>query len=77
MWHACERRETCKGFWWASQKKEEHLQDQGVDGRMGSNWTLVRFVWGVLEWIHLDQDRDRRRAVVHTVMNLQFLVPRS
>jgi hypothetical protein len=34
-----------------------HLKDQGVDGRMGSKWTLGRLA-GV-EWIQLAQDRDR------------------
>jgi hypothetical protein len=33
--------------------------------------------WGDVEWIHLDQDRDRWRDVVFAVMNLQVLAPRS
>jgi hypothetical protein len=32
---------------------------------------------GGVEWIHLAQDRDRWRAVVNAVMNLQVLAPRS
>jgi hypothetical protein len=32
---------------------------------------------GGVEWIHLDQDRDRCWAVVNAVMNLQVLAPRS
>jgi hypothetical protein len=28
-------------------------------------------VWEGADWIHLDQDRDRWRALVHTVMNLR------
>jgi hypothetical protein len=27
-----------------------HLKDQGVDGRMGSKWTLVRLAGGVCVW---------------------------
>jgi hypothetical protein len=27
--------------------------------------------WGGVDWIDLAQDRDRRRAVVYTVMNLR------
>jgi hypothetical protein len=33
--------------------------------------------WGSVDWIQLAQDRDRWRAVVHTVMNLLGLAPRS
>jgi hypothetical protein len=76
MWHAWERGETCTGFWWESPKIEDHLKDRGVDGRMGSKWTVVRLAGG-MEWIHLAQDRDRWRAVVNAVMNLRVLAPRS
>jgi hypothetical protein len=34
-------------------------------------------VWGSVEWIGLAQDRDRWRALVTTVMNLQVLAPRN
>jgi hypothetical protein len=55
-----------------------HLEDQGVDGRMGSKWTLGRLIGcGAMEWIHLAQDRDHWRAVVNAVMNLRVLAPRS
>jgi hypothetical protein len=54
------------------------LKNQGVDGRMGSKWTLGRLVGGGgVEWIHLAQDRDRWLAVVNAVTNLRVLVPRS
>jgi hypothetical protein len=33
--------------------------------------------WGGVEWIHLAQDRDRRRAVVNAVMNLRVLAQPS
>jgi hypothetical protein len=55
---------------------KNHLEDQGVDGTMGSRWTLGRFVGGV-EWIHLAQDRDRWWSVVNAVMNLRALAPQS
>jgi hypothetical protein len=29
------------GFWWES-PKERYLENQGVDGRMGSEWILGR-----------------------------------
>jgi hypothetical protein len=75
MWHARERGETCTGFWWESQKKKDHLEDQGVDGKMGSKWTLGRSVAGGVEWIHLAQDRDRWQAFVSAVLNLRVLEP--
>jgi hypothetical protein len=32
---------------------------------------LVEVRWGALEWIGLAQDRDRWRALVHSVLNLR------
>jgi hypothetical protein len=29
--------------------------------------------WGDMDWIHLAQDRDRRRALVNAVTNLRVL----
>jgi hypothetical protein len=57
-------------------KTEEkvHLKDQGVDGRIESNWTFGRLVGGV-EWIHLAQDRDRWRALQSVVMNHPVVAP--
>jgi hypothetical protein len=77
MWHAWERGEACTGFWWESPKEKDHLEDQCVDGRMGSKWTLGRLVGGCVEWIHLAQDRDHWWAVVNAVMKLRLLAPRS
>jgi hypothetical protein len=42
-------------------------KSEGVDGRMGLKWTLGRLV-GVVDLIHLAQDRDRWRAFVNSVM---------
>jgi hypothetical protein len=33
--------------------------------------------WGSVEWIQLAQDRDRWRALVNMVMNLQVLAPQN
>jgi hypothetical protein len=35
---------------------KDHLKDQGVDGRMGSKWTLGRLaggVWSGLNWLRI------------------------
>jgi hypothetical protein len=77
MWHAWKRGEMCTGFWWESPNEKVHLKDQGVDGRMGSKWTLGRLVVGVVEWIHVAQDRGHWLSVVNAVINLRVLAPRS
>jgi hypothetical protein len=56
--------------------ERDHLEDRGVDGRMGTECILVRLDGGV-EWIQLAQDRDRWRAVMSAVMNLRVLAPQS
>jgi hypothetical protein len=76
MWHARERIGKCIGFWWESQKERDHFEDQGVDGRIGSEWILGRLAGGV-DRILLAQDRGRRRALVNVVVNLRVLAPRS
>jgi hypothetical protein len=76
MWHAWERREKCKRFWWENPKKSDHSDDQGVDGRMGSEWVLGILVRSV-GWIQLARDRGKWRVLVNTAMNLRFLMPRS
>jgi hypothetical protein len=46
MRHARERGETCAVFWWENPKEKDHMEDQCVDGRMNSKWTLGRLVGG-------------------------------
>jgi hypothetical protein len=41
-----ERREKCTRFWWESPKERDHLEDQGVGGKMGSERILGRLAWG-------------------------------
>jgi hypothetical protein len=55
MWHAWER-EKCTRFRWKSQKERDHLEDQGIDGRMGSEWMLGRLaggVWSGYSWLRI------------------------
>jgi hypothetical protein len=53
------------------------LEDQGIDGRMGSEWILQRWAGGSVDWIELAQDRDRWWTLVNMAMNLRVLMPHS
>jgi hypothetical protein len=37
----------CTRFWWEGPKERDHLEDQGVGGKMGLEWILGRLAWGV------------------------------
>jgi hypothetical protein len=45
-------RGECTRLWWESPKERDHLKDQGVDGKMGSERILGRLAWEV--WIGFD-----------------------
>jgi hypothetical protein len=47
------------------------LEDSDVDERVILKWIFEKLDGGAIDWIDLAQDRDRRRALVNTVMNLQ------
>jgi hypothetical protein len=49
----------------------DHLGDPCVDGRINIKTDLQVVGCGVMDWIELLQDRDRRRAVVNAVMKLR------
>ena len=46
------------------------MEDPDVDGRIILKWILRSEMVG-MDWIELAQDRDRCRALVNAVMNLQ------
>jgi hypothetical protein len=46
------------------------LKDPDVDGRIILRWIFIKWD-GDMQWIDLAQHRDRRRALVNAVMNLQ------
>jgi hypothetical protein len=63
--------EVCTGFWWENLRERDHLGDPGIGGRI-----ILRLIfrkWDVGAWTGLSwpQDRDRWRALVFAVMNLQ------
>jgi hypothetical protein len=45
MWHAWERK--VYRCWWENLKERDHLEDQDVGRRMGSEWILGRLAGGV------------------------------
>jgi hypothetical protein len=58
-------------------KGKNHLEDQGVDGSILSEWILLRRLGGDVVWIQLAQNKGHWWAHVHTVMNLPVLTPQS
>ena len=47
------------------------MEDPGVDGKIILRWIFRKWDrWGI-EWVELARDRDRRRALMNAVMNLQ------
>jgi hypothetical protein len=60
MWHVWERIEKCTRFWWETPKERDYSEDQGIGGRMGSEWMLGTLAVGEgVEWIQLAQDRGQ------------------
>jgi hypothetical protein len=68
---------SVQGFDGKARRKKDHLEDQGVGGKMGSEWIFRRLAWGGVDWIRLAHDRDRWQAVASAVMNLRVLAPLS
>ena len=64
-----EREEVHTEFWWGKMKKRDLLEDLGIDGRIIKNY-LQETGWRIVEWINLDQDRNRWRIVVKKVLSL-------
>jgi hypothetical protein len=51
-------------------RERDTFEDAGVSGRIILKWICKRWDGGV-DWIDLAQGRDRRRALMSTVINLR------
>ena len=66
------RREMHTRTWWGNLREGDHLKDPGVDGQIMLGWILQKWDGGKgTDWIDLAEERDRWRALVNAVMNLQ------
>jgi hypothetical protein len=54
------------GFWCGKLKERDHLEEPGVDGRIILTWIFRKWDGG-MDLV----DRDRWRALLNEVMNLQ------
>jgi hypothetical protein len=47
------------------------LEDPDIDGRIILRWIFMKWNGG-MDWIDLAHDRDRWRALMNALMNLEF-----
>jgi hypothetical protein len=75
MWHEQDRRQNCARFWWESTEERDLFEDQGMDGRMGSEWILGRLAGRLsgFNWLKTGASG----GLVNVVMNLWILVSHS
>jgi hypothetical protein len=58
-------------FWCGGLIEGDHLEDLGVHRRIILRWIFRKWDGG-MDWIDLAQDRDRWRAFVNAVVNIQI-----
>jgi len=58
-------------FWSGNLKEGDHSEELGVDGKLKIIMDLGKIGWGVVERMHLAQDRDQLGTVLNTAMNLR------
>ena len=68
IWHEKKGREGCAEVWRKELKEVDNLLDTGVDGKYTNKMGLKESLWDRSDWINLDQDRDKWRVVVKTVI---------
>jgi len=50
------RGEACKAFWWGNLREGDHLEDQGIDGRIILKWIFRKWdvgVWTGSSWLRI------------------------
>jgi hypothetical protein len=53
-------------------KGRDHPEDQGVDGKVISEWILISEIgWEGVDWMHLAKDTDQWRTLLKTVMTFR------
>jgi len=67
MWHALEIGEVHTGFWWDNLRERDHLEDLDVDGRLIFKWIFGKWDEGGMDWIPVDEDKDRWWSSVNAV----------
>jgi hypothetical protein len=57
MWNTWERGEKFTRFWWESPKEGDHLEDGGINGRIGLEWIFGRLagggLWSGFTWLRI------------------------
>jgi hypothetical protein len=69
MWHVRERGELRKRFWRLNLMAKELFEDLGVDARIILQ-LIFKKCYGSVDSVNVARGRDKRRAVVYSVMNL-------
>jgi hypothetical protein len=65
------REETYTGFRCGNLRERDYCGNPDVDGRIILRWIFRKWDVGGMDWIDLAQARDRWRALVNAVINLQ------
>jgi len=71
MWHGWKTGQVHTGFWCGNLREIDHLQDLDVDMRIILKHTFKKSDGGGMDWIDMDQNRDRWRALVNGTKNIQ------
>jgi hypothetical protein len=64
-------RRVAYGVWCGDLRKRNHLEDLDIDGRIILKSVFKKWDGG-MDWNYLAQGRDRWRALVNAIFNLQI-----